>query len=171
MYEEPTRTLHEPTKYEQERAQQYAKYGWSPRYAKYDHHPSGKLSVRTDHGTIGTVLASGGNRWRLEDRLWQVFERLEAKAAEAEARHQEWRRQQELARQAQERARRRLVSAIRTEAGGLAGVIEVSRWRRARDTREFIAAARATSELNEDDNLWLDWAEQWITKSIHSTLG
>ena len=47
MYEEPTRTPHEPTKYEQERAQQYVKYGWSPRYAKYDHHPSGKLSVRT----------------------------------------------------------------------------------------------------------------------------
>lgn len=164
MYEEPTRTPHEPTKYEQERAQQYVKYGWSPRYAKYDHHPSGKLSVRTDHGTIGTFLASGGMRWRLEDRLWQVFERLEAKAAKAEARDQEWRRGQELARRAEERAleqaRQRYFEQKRVDY--LSN--QVSRWRQAESTREFIAAARTKGSLTEEDRRWIDWAEGWASE-------
>ena len=89
-------------------------------------------------------------RWRLEDRLWQVFERLEAKAAKAEARDQEWRRGQELARRAEERAleqarqryfEQKRVGWLKQPGVPLATGLE--------STREFIAAARTKGSLTE----------------------
>ena len=164
MYEDPARTPHEPTKSELERSERYATYGWMPRIAKYDHQPSGKLSVRSDHGTTGSVLASGGKRWRLEKRLWQVFDKLEKRAAEVELRDEEWRRREELA----ERARQSVLAEARERYFDQKRIDwlddQLDRWNQIRCIHEFVAAARSRDQLSEDDIRWIDWVEDFATE-------
>lgn len=159
MYEESYRVPHEPTKQERERAE----LGWVPAYPKYDHLPSGKLSVRSEHGTAGAILASGGKRWMLEDRLGRVFVRLEAEAAEAQARVHERALEEERVREARlrdlEQAREHYyvhkhVEWLRDQVNG---------WDQVNRTRKFVAAARANGDLSRDDVRWLEWVDSWIS--------
>lgn len=159
MYEESHRVPHQPTKHERERDE----HAWVSGYPKYDHLPSGRLSVRSDHGTAGAVLASGGKRWALEDRLGRVFVRLEAEAAEVQARVHERALEEERAREARlrdlEQARERYY--VHKQVEWLRE--QVNRWDQVDRTRKFVTAARANGDLGRDDVRWLDWAESWIS--------
>jgi hypothetical protein len=51
--------------------------------------PSGRLRVQSGHGSGATQLAADRVRWKLEDRLHRVFDRVDELALAEEARRRE----------------------------------------------------------------------------------
>jgi hypothetical protein len=124
---------------------------------RWDYVPTGRLLLRDDHNSYGPPLATDRQRWSVEERLPQLFARLEENAEIAEARRVEAelrRQKEEEAREAAfARAARLLVEHHRAE--WLVG--QLSAYRTARDAREFVAAAMSSRELDDDERDWLEW--------------
>lgn len=167
--EERTRVAHEPTAAERARSSTYT---WGPRW---DYLPSGRLRLRVGHDSWSPALATDRQRWRIEDRLGQAFERLEATAAQARARQLE--REAEAAER--EAARRLEIQAAglrEAEARRVDDLLgEVQAWRSAGDIRAFVTGARAKGLTSgHRDPEWLDWAIQYaaaIDPIRNSTMG
>ncbi len=153
LAEERTRVPHQLTAANQDRP---AAYQWAPRW---DYIASGRLVLRNGHGSYGPPLATDRTRWRIEERLGNAFERLEAAAVEAESRHQERARAEQeryaryledLDRQHQQRvAAHRVEHLTRQVAGGRLGS----------DIQAFVDQARASVDPEDEAAAaWLDWA-------------
>ena len=129
---------------------------------QWDHLPTGRLVLLDGHGGYGiSTLAADRKRWTLDEKLPFVFVKLEQKAAEAEERRQESFRAEERRRReweaAMERARLLYFEQHRREWMEE----QLARWRKARDLRQFVDAARLGS-LDEEDEAWLAQVERTI---------
>ncbi|MHB1987485.1 MAG: hypothetical protein ACYCSF_05815 [Acidimicrobiales bacterium] len=129
-------------------------YYWGTRW---DYLPTGKLQLRDDHGGYGPPLATDRQRWTVEERLPQLFAKLEEKAEIAEARRVEAELQRQKEQEAWEadlaRAEVRLLEHHRV--GWL--TTQLDAYRMARDAREFVAASMLSRELDREEQEWLDW--------------
>ena len=155
--EETRRLPHEPTASEVKQIERG--YGWG--VAKWDFEPTGRLVLMQGHGSYSmTTLAADRQRWTLEDKLGNAFEKFAAQTEAARLQALERERQQALRQQAWEEAmtaaRLRYVDQKRTEWMG----DQLARWRNARDLREFVTAARHLKELDEAYRSWLDWVAE-----------
>lgn len=118
--------------------------------------------IRSDHNTMGYILASGRQRWRLEDRLSLVFDRLRTKAAAAEAAYQERLRKQDERQRAWgaelDKARERWGERYRTDL-----LVEiVRRYQFVKNARDYLQAAHWRAGLSDGDREWLDWVERHV---------
>jgi hypothetical protein len=150
--EKTTRVPHPLTPAERSRRQKGYSYG----IPDWDYLPTGNFEIRSDHGSMGRILASDGKRGKLEERLGIALLKLEEMAAEAEVVRQsrlraeaelEQRRHAALA-HARERHLKQWRISFLTE--------QVDQMRLARDARELVAEAEARATTSEERE-WLSW--------------
>ncbi len=129
--------------------------------ARWDYVPTAHLEIRDDHDYYGAPLASDRKRWKLEDRLGRVFERLESQAERDDEKDRERKRKEEerlLAWEAaMSRAKEQLLEQHRRD--WLASQIDGRRL--ADEARAFVLAAKSAANLSENDRLWLEWVLEY----------
>ena len=151
---EPSRQVaHVPTDYELTRMRQYS---WATP-DKWDYVPTGRLEIHCGHGGYQAPLASDRERWKLEDRIARVFERLEEKADSDDERERKRQDGEQEKRHAWERAVEQAKTQLVEQHLRDWLMSQVDGWRLADQVRTFAEAARRTADLSEDDQLWLKW--------------
>ena len=154
--EETSRSTHAPTRAEQK--QNDKGYTWG--VPKWDVEPTGRLVLLQGHEsyTIKT-LAADRQRWTVEDKLANALVKLADASEKLRLRDEELvrqeKRRQEASQDAMDAARVEYVDHKRTE--WLSD--QLSRWRDARDLREFVTAVGEREGLSVDDREWLTWIE------------
>jgi hypothetical protein len=169
LVEETDRYPHVPSAAELERARRNT---WL-RVPEWDRVPSGRLQLRSGHGSE-TPLASDRKRRTLDDRLGDALDRLERRAEAIEELAREVAKRREQTRLQWEEAMRvakvRLVHSHR--ADHLAR--QAQEWRHATNIREFVTAVRARMPspwgVDPKTEAWLTWAGEHAD-SIDPLLG
>ncbi len=161
LIERTSQTKHELTKEEADRKE---RYGFSLA-RNFDRYATGELTllVRSGYNT-GRRFTDGAKR-RLEDQLSDALTAIEEQGRRQRAEH-------EAAKVAEERAaiRREQAEAEQRQRDHMSAVERdlrkmTKRWKRANDTRAFIAAYEATLRnvpRTERINAWLEWAHAFV---------
>jgi hypothetical protein len=127
--------------------------------------PTGRLQIRVGHPSYDKApLAADRQRWKLEDRIGRIVDRLEERAEQEALRRAEWRRQKE-----EEQRRRDLAFAVARERyeehyriEQLSAQIQDSE--NAERARRFAAAARQARNLSDADLAWIRWVEDYASR-------
>ena len=167
--EETDKTPHVPTATElaeQERRsfRSASGYLFAPSLPKYDHHPSGRLSITTTRprgrGTV--ALANDRKRWTCEDRLPRAVALIEEMTVEAEKaaveaaqlqlrRHEYWERAVEIARKTFTQA-------------WLVDVLDerLARHRRLLEVGRYLQRLRQAPTPDPDETVWIAWVSNYL---------
>ena len=156
------RVPHEPTRQELQRNQRYS---WAT-IASHDRVPSGRLRINLERGRhIRQDSFSDTKTLNLEDRLPQVLQELELRAAAAEE-HKQRREQQRQERKRQwEQVRDQAIVQAREHHRARVLADQVERWHQIQRLDAYLHAMQATiADLNpaehEAATEWLAWARQ-----------
>jgi hypothetical protein len=136
-----------------------ARGGWL--IPNWDYPPTGRLAVRSGHGSGANSLAADGQRSVVEEQLWKVFERLEILAAQAGAWRQQRLRAEEERQARQAAALTRAREEYFTQGKVKALSVQLERRRLATEGRGFVGAARNSTRTAEEEE-WLSWIEKHL---------
>jgi hypothetical protein len=133
---------------------------------RYDKNGTGRLTISLDGHSRSGRQASWGDRrsWTLEEKLPDIFQEIEVRAAEDDYRAEDERQKtEERQRQwdlAMERARERFIEAHRAQALRT----KVAAWEEAKQFRAFLATLEELHGANEEAAEWIEWVRRYVER-------
>lgn len=140
-------------KYEEEK--KHSKWAYEPKFRKYDHISTGRLTFTAHRGSFFRDSATAGIEARIGEILLSLYAESEEVRIAREAKEAAKRKAEEEARQGELRRQRRNDEVDRLEA--LEN--EAIDYQRACRIRAYVAAVEADSELAESQRDWIVWAK------------
>lgn len=164
VVEDTDRTPHEPTARELEEAAK----PFGRRIPKYDHTPSGRLTVHINGG-LGVRQSHFGDTktYNLENRLGEILQEIEGRAAASEARRLERIAQAEAEKRAWEEVRDQAILDATEAYYAKVLAKQAERWERANELARYLDAMAARIESLDPEpraagEAWLAWSRTYV---------